>query len=115
MPPAVRAGARTGPAGTRAYYACTEAVPWSIVETLGRGSHAVTRVEQVSDEILRVAELAQLLKVADKTVYSMAQRGELPAFKVGGQWRFRRTDIATWIDAQTQSRSSKKRGLNGTG
>jgi len=37
------------------------------------------------DEILRLPEVAQLLKDAEKPVYTMAQKGELPAFKVRGQ------------------------------
>ena len=53
-----------------------------------------------SDEILTLKEVARLLKVAEKTVYTMAQRSELPAFKVRGQWRFRREDIHRWIDQQ---------------
>jgi excisionase family DNA binding protein len=52
------------------------------------------------DEILTLPEVAQLLKVADKTVYTMAQRGELPAFKVRGQWRFKHEDLDQWIEAQ---------------
>lgn len=52
------------------------------------------------DEILKLPEVAQLLKVADKTVYTMAQRSELPAFKVRGQWRFKRIDIDRWIERQ---------------
>lgn len=52
------------------------------------------------DEILTLPEVAQLLKVAEKTVYTMAQRGEIPAFKVRGQWRFRRLDLDQWIDHQ---------------
>jgi excisionase family DNA binding protein len=54
----------------------------------------------VSDEILTLPEVAQLLKIAEKTVYSMAQKRQLPAFKVGGQWRFQRIDIDRWIEAQ---------------
>ena len=53
------------------------------------------------DEILTLKEVAKLLKVAEKTVYTMAQKKELPAFKVRGQWRFRRSDIDEWIDQQT--------------
>jgi excisionase family DNA binding protein len=34
-----------------------------------------------------------LLKVAEKTVDTMAQKCALPCFKIGGQWRFKRTDI----------------------
>ena len=41
-----------------------------------------------------------MLKVADKTVYTMAQKGELPAFKVRGQWRFKRDDLDAWIERQ---------------
>jgi len=53
-----------------------------------------------NDEILTLKEVAQLLKVAEKTVYTMSQKKELPAFKVRGQWRFRREDINRWIDEQ---------------
>ncbi|WP_437760902.1 N-6 DNA methylase [Sorangium sp. So ce1389] len=51
----------------------------------------------MSDEILTVQEVAALLKVADKTVYTMAQKGEIPELKVRGQSRFRRADIDAWI------------------
>lgn len=56
--------------------------------------------ESMLDEILTLPEVAQLLKVAEKTVYTMAQRGELPAFKVRGQWRFKRLDLDQWIERQ---------------
>jgi excisionase family DNA binding protein len=52
------------------------------------------------DEILTVPDVARLLKVADKTVYTMAQRGEIPAFKVRGPWRFKRADLDRWIEQQ---------------
>ena len=54
------------------------------------------------DDILTIAEVARLLKVADKTVYSLSQKGKLPGFKVGGQWRFSRTTIDSWIAAKTK-------------
>ncbi len=53
-----------------------------------------------SEEILKLKDVAALLKVGEKTVYSMAQTGELPAFKVRGQWRFSRKDLAAWIEQQ---------------
>lgn len=56
----------------------------------------------MADEILTVPEVAVLLKVAEKTVYTMAQRAEIPCFKVRGQWRFRRQDIDGWIASQTR-------------
>lgn len=53
-----------------------------------------------NDEVLKIKDVATLLKVGEKTVYSMAQTGELPAFKVRGQWRFSRKDIDAWIEQQ---------------
>ncbi|HHL45838.1 MAG TPA: DNA-binding protein [Gammaproteobacteria bacterium] len=51
-------------------------------------------------EVMKVRDVAALLKVGEKTIYSMAQKGELPAFKVRGQWRFSRKDIDFWIEQQ---------------
>ena len=50
------------------------------------------------DEILTLPEVAQLLKVAENTVYTMAQKSQLPAFKVRGLGRFKRVDIDRWIE-----------------
>lgn len=52
----------------------------------------------MTDPILTLPEVAVLLKVAEKTVYTMAQSGQIPAFKVRGQWRFKHEDIERWID-----------------
>lgn len=35
----------------------------------------------MADEILTITEVAHLLKVAEKTVYTMAKKAELPCFK----------------------------------
>jgi len=57
----------------------------------------------INGEVLKLKDVAALLKVGEKTVYSMAQTGELPAFKVRGQWRFSRKDIDEWIEQQKQT------------
>ncbi|WP_028835538.1 MULTISPECIES: methylation-associated defense system helix-turn-helix domain-containing protein MAD1 [unclassified Pseudoalteromonas] len=56
----------------------------------------------MSDEILTLKELAEYLKLTEKTAYRLAAEGKLPGFKVGGSWRFRRKDINTWIQKQTR-------------
>ncbi len=53
-------------------------------------------------EILTIKEVADLLKVGEKTTYTLAQSGELPAFKVRGQWRFTHKDIEQWIERQKE-------------
>ena len=62
------------------------------------------------DEILKLTEVATLLKVAEKTVYTMAQKAEIPAFKVRGQWRFKRQDIDMWIEHQKSESATPSRG-----
>jgi excisionase family DNA binding protein len=61
------------------------------------------------NEIMKIPEVAALLKIAEKTVYVLAQRGELPGFKVGGQWRFSRSAINAWIDAQSRTAEATTR------
>lgn len=56
-----------------------------------------------NEEVLKIKDVATLLKVGEKTIYSMAQSGELPAFKVRGQWRFSRKDMDEWIEKQKEA------------
>lgn len=43
----------------------------------------------MADEVLTIKEGAALLKLAGKTVYAIAQAGEIPGFKIRGQWRIK--------------------------
>jgi len=52
-------------------------------------------------EILTLKELAQYLKVTERTIYRLAGAKKIPAFKVGGTWRFSRADIDAWIKRQS--------------
>jgi len=54
----------------------------------------------MSDEILTVKEVAEYLKLAEKTAYRLAAEGKLPGFKVGGSWRFKKEDLQQWIEQQ---------------
>lgn len=51
---------------------------------------------------MTVRDVAGHLNVDEKTVYRLAQRGELPGFKVAGTWRFKRSDLEDWIELQKQ-------------
>ena len=51
-------------------------------------------------DILTVKELAEYLKLNEKTAYRLAAKGDIPGFKVGGSWRFKREDIDHWIEEQ---------------
>lgn len=49
------------------------------------------------DEILTIDEVAAYLKAGKRTVYRLASSGKIPAFKLGGTWRFRRAELDQWI------------------
>ncbi len=59
---------------------------------------------------MTVREVAKYLNVDEKTVYRLAQKGELPGFKVAGTWRFKREDIEHWIEEQKQVAAQKDGG-----
>lgn len=52
-------------------------------------------------EILTIKELAEHLKVNERTIYRLASAKKIPAFKVGGSWRFLKADIDAWIKQQS--------------
>lgn len=52
-------------------------------------------------EIFTLDEVAAYLKVGKRTVYRLAAAKKIPAFKVGGTWRFSRADIDSWIKQQS--------------
>ena len=54
----------------------------------------------MTEIILTLREVADYLKLAEKTAYRLAAEGKLPGFKVGGSWRFRESDISDWIEKQ---------------
>ncbi|MBL4852092.1 MAG: helix-turn-helix domain-containing protein [Gammaproteobacteria bacterium] len=47
----------------------------------------------MSNDILTLKEVAEYLKLAEKTAYRLVAEGKLPGFKIGGSWRFRKDEI----------------------
>lgn len=52
-------------------------------------------------EILTIKQVADYLKVTERTIYRLAAAKQIPAFKVGGSWRFSLADIDIWIKHQS--------------
>ena len=59
------------------------------------------------EEILTLKQVAQYLKVDEKTIYRLLEKGEIPAFKVGNQWRFRLHVIREWTISKHSSLPDK--------
>lgn len=49
-------------------------------------------------DVLTLKQLAEHLQLSERTVYRLLGTGDLPGFKVGGQWRFRRAVVDYWLD-----------------
>jgi excisionase family DNA binding protein len=54
----------------------------------------------LESDILTIKEVAEYLKIKEKTAYKLAAEGKLPGFKAGGSWRFCRSEIEKWIERQ---------------
>jgi excisionase family DNA binding protein len=68
-------------------------------------------MEQKFDSIrlLTLDEAAALLQVSKRTLHRMIKINELPAFKVGGQWRVRETQLRQWVEHRESSGSERGR------
>lgn len=54
-------------------------------------------------DILTIREVAEYLKLNEKTTYRLVGEGKIPGFKVGGAWRFRQSEIQRWIEMQEKA------------
>lgn len=53
----------------------------------------------MDDEIMTIEEVARYLKLKPQTVYKWAQEEQIPAAKLGKEWRFRKSLLDDWIDS----------------
>jgi len=58
--------------------------------------------EHLGTAILTLKEVSEYLKVTERTIYRLAAGKKMPAFKVGGSWRFKKADIDQWIKSQSE-------------
>ena len=54
------------------------------------------------NEALDANDVARMLKVSYRTVLRLAERGELPYFRIGDLWRFERKDVEEFIKRNKQ-------------
>lgn len=54
----------------------------------------------MKSDIMTIREVAEYLKLNEKTTYRLASEGILPGFRVGGAWRFRKAEVDRWIKEQ---------------
>jgi len=57
-------------------------------------------------EIMTIEEVADYLRVSERTVYDWAQKGDLPGGKLGTTWRFKREDVESWVNSRLSGKSA---------
>ena len=62
---------------------------------------ATSANEEEMSDMMTIAEVAKYLKLHELTVRRLAREGELPAFKVGRQWRIKRDLLEAWIEERS--------------
>lgn len=61
----------------------------------------------MTESTLTIKDLAKYLNVTERTIYNLLERRELPGFKVGSNWRFRKEDIDKWIEHSKKTNTGK--------
>ena len=50
----------------------------------------------MTDEYLTTKDVAKMLKISLITVYRLAEKGQIPCYRIGGLWRFKESEIEEW-------------------
>lgn len=58
-----------------------------------------------TDEVLTVKEASAYLKIAEKTLYRFIRQKRLPAFKLGREWRFKKSLLDRWLEKRIKEAS----------
>ncbi len=62
----------------------------------------------MNDELLRTRDVTKELGIAESTLYGWRVRGVGPrAIKVGGQLRYRRSEIDRWLEANADPQAAR--------
>jgi excisionase family DNA binding protein len=62
---------------------------------------------KIPEQLLTPEQVAEYLNVDKFTVYRLVNQKQLPAFKVGGQWRFKRKMLEDWLRKNANSSGTR--------
>ncbi|MFH1768723.1 MAG: helix-turn-helix domain-containing protein [Candidatus Omnitrophota bacterium] len=65
--------------------------------------------ERKRTQIMTVGEVAKYLGVHPVTVYHLIKDTDIPAFKLKGQWRFKKDILDQWLEAEIHKREGDGR------
>ena len=56
------------------------------------------------EKIMQAKEVAEYLHLHLFTVHKFAREGRIPAFKLGNDWRFKKSSLEEWIKKEEKNR-----------
>jgi len=68
----------------------------------------VTGQDLEKDRLMTLQQVAEYLQIKERTIYGWAQKGQIPSFKLGNVWRFKREDIDLWIEERKRDTPRSK-------
>lgn len=71
--------------------------PVTSINAVGQASPSTLVPSVQADELLTIAEVAIYLKLSRRTAWRWCKNGQLPAVKVGHQWRVARSDLENFV------------------
>ena len=62
------------------------------------------------DRLWTVDELADYLRLKPTSIYALISRNRVPVHRIGGQWRFRASEIEEWLEQQVLQKATGASG-----
>lgn len=62
------------------------------------------------ENLMTLKEVAKLLRLSPQTLYKMLELGEIPAVKIGSQWRFDREQLKSWLSNHSSEPQTEPQG-----
>ena len=69
------------------------------------------KLDDSDHDVMTMKEICDLLRVHPATIYRLLRNGELPAFRIGSEWRFRTDMILRWMAENSDASSRKKKSI----
>lgn len=66
--------------------------------------------ERFSNKLLTVNEVANILRVSNMTVYRLVKSGQIPAIRVGKNYRIKESDVNDYLDRGGQKAGGMDNG-----
>jgi len=56
----------------------------------------------ITETLMTIDDLALYLRVTKRTIYDWLKHNKVPAFKIVGQWRFKKDKIDQWLEERAK-------------